>query len=43
VDLAAVHFAWAGSTDHAHSVWRDPERDFGLDALARHRAAHHPG
>ena len=29
--------------NHAHSVWRDPERDFGLDVLARHRAAHHPG
>jgi hypothetical protein len=29
--------------NHAHSVWRDPERDFGLDALARHRAAHHTG
>jgi hypothetical protein len=70
VDLDAVHFAWAGSTEpgqphyyrlqgprflaewdntqrganHAHSVWRDPENDFGLDALARHRSAHHhPG
>lgn len=69
VDLAAVHFAWAGPTEpgrphyyrlqgprllvewdntqrganHAHSVWRDPERDFGLDVLARHRAAHHAG
>jgi hypothetical protein len=29
--------------NHAHSVWRDPERDFGLDALARHRAVHHTG
>jgi hypothetical protein len=27
--------------NHAHSVWRDPEGDFGLDALAAHRAAHH--
>jgi len=27
--------------NHAHSVWRDPERDFGLDVLARHRAVHH--
>jgi hypothetical protein len=27
--------------NHAHSVWRDPEFDFGLDALARHRAVHH--
>lgn len=29
--------------NHAHSVWRDPEADFGLDALARHRKAHHTG
>ena len=28
--------------NHAHSVWRDPDGDFGLDALAQHRAAHHP-
>ncbi|MDP9427349.1 MAG: DUF3500 domain-containing protein [Actinomycetota bacterium] len=27
--------------NHAHSVWRDPAADFGLDVLARHRAAHH--
>jgi len=27
--------------NHAHSVWRDPEGDFGADALAAHRAAHH--
>jgi hypothetical protein len=27
--------------NHAHSVWRDPEADFGLNVLARHRAAHH--
>ncbi len=26
--------------NHAHSVWRDPEADFGLDVLARHRARH---
>lgn len=25
--------------NHAHSVWRDPGADFGLDVLARHRAA----
>lgn len=24
--------------NHAHSVWRDPEADFGLDVLAQHRA-----
>jgi Protein of unknown function (DUF3500) len=29
------------SANHAHSVWRDPTADFGLDVLARHRAAHH--
>jgi hypothetical protein len=27
--------------NHAHSVWRDPEADFGLDVLARHLSAHH--
>ncbi|NHA66832.1 DUF3500 domain-containing protein [Phycicoccus flavus] len=27
--------------NHAHSVWRDPDRDFGLDVLARHHARHH--
>lgn len=29
--------------NHAHSVWRDPEADFGLDVLAQHRDAHHAG
>jgi Protein of unknown function (DUF3500) len=29
------------NANHAHSVWRDPTSDFGLDLLARHRAAHH--
>jgi hypothetical protein len=29
------------SANHAHSVWRDPDSDFGLDVLARHRAASH--
>jgi hypothetical protein len=27
--------------NHAHSVWRDPSRDFGLDVLRAHRARHH--
>ena len=27
--------------NHAHSVWRNPAADFGLDVLARHRALHH--
>ncbi|MEQ3550149.1 DUF3500 domain-containing protein [Pseudonocardia nematodicida] len=27
--------------NHAHSVWRDPSRDFGLDLLGAHRRAHH--
>ena len=27
--------------NHAHSVWRDPVADFGLDVLARHRATAH--
>ena len=25
--------------DHAHSVWRDPENDFGLDLLDDHHRA----
>lgn len=29
------------NANHAHSVWRDPASDFGLDVLAGHRAAHH--
>lgn len=27
--------------NHGHSVWRDLENDFGLDALAEHRRQHH--
>ena len=27
--------------NHAHSVWRDPSCDFGLDVLAAHRSRHH--
>jgi hypothetical protein len=27
--------------NHAHSVWRDPEADFGYDALGTHLARHH--
>jgi hypothetical protein len=27
--------------NHAHSVWRDPENDFGLDVLGAHRRQHH--
>ena len=27
--------------NHAHSVWREPGSDFGIDVLAAHRAAHH--
>jgi len=27
--------------NHAHSVWRDPEADFGYDALGAHLTAHH--
>ncbi|HST67402.1 MAG TPA: DUF3500 domain-containing protein [Mycobacteriales bacterium] len=27
--------------NHAHSVWRDPGADFGLDVLAAHRAVQH--
>jgi hypothetical protein len=27
--------------NHIHSVWRDPSRDFAIDPLAAHYAAHH--
>jgi hypothetical protein len=27
--------------NHAHSVWRDPENDFGLDVLRAHRLRSH--
>ena len=27
--------------NHAHSVWRDPSRDFGLDVLTQHHRLHH--
>jgi hypothetical protein len=27
--------------NHVHTVWRDPDGDFGDDVLARHLAAHH--
>ena len=30
-----------GDANHAHSVWRDPDGDFGTDLLARHLAEHH--
>jgi hypothetical protein len=26
-----------GGANHAHSVWRDPDGDFGTDLLASHR------
>ncbi|MCO8270344.1 DUF3500 domain-containing protein [Actinoplanes sp. TRM 88003] len=29
------------NANHAHSVWRDPSNDFGLDVLGAHRRAHH--
>jgi hypothetical protein len=29
------------NANHAHSVWRDPENDFGLDVLGAHRRRHH--
>jgi hypothetical protein len=29
------------AVNHAHSVWRDPEGDFGLDVLAAHLGRHH--
>ncbi|MGH3438837.1 MAG: DUF3500 domain-containing protein [Sciscionella sp.] len=31
------------AVNHVHTVWRDPERDFGLDPLAAHYAEYHRG
>lgn len=31
----------SGTVDHAHTVWRDPTRDFGVDPLAEHRRDNH--
>jgi hypothetical protein len=31
------------AVNHAHSVWRDPESDFGHDVLADHHGAFHTG
>lgn len=31
----------ARGANHAHSVWRDPEADFGRDVLAAHLSTHH--
>ncbi len=28
------------NANHAHSVWRRPESDFGYDVLAAHRSNH---
>ena len=30
------------NANHVHTVWRDPDGDFGGDPLAEHRAAMHP-
>lgn len=30
------------AVSHVHTVWRDPQRDFGLDVLAAHYKNHHP-
>jgi hypothetical protein len=41
---AALGVEWTDihrGVNHAHAVWRDPETDFGGDALAAHHAAHH--
>ena len=32
---------WRRHANHAHSVWRDPEADFGYDVLGAHLAEHH--
>ncbi len=31
----------SGSPDHVHTVWRDPQHDFGVNALQEHLKSHH--
>jgi hypothetical protein len=40
-DLLVEYDNTQRGANHAHSVWRDPRSDFGLDLLARHRASRH--
>jgi hypothetical protein len=40
-DLLAEYDNTQRSVNHAHTVWRDPQHDLGLDALAEHYARHH--
>lgn len=39
--LLAEYDNTQSGANHAHSVWRDPEGDFGLDPLTHHRTTHH--
>lgn len=39
--LLAEYDNTQSAVNHIHTVWRDPQRDFGLDVLAAHYADHH--
>ena len=41
IQLDAVEDTPGTGANHLHSLWRDPERDFGADLLARHYAEAH--
>ena len=39
-DLLVEYDNTQRDANHAHSVWRRPDSDFGFDALAAHRSNH---
>lgn len=40
-DFLIEYDNYQNEANHVHAVWRDPQNDFGCDALARHYAACH--
>lgn len=43
IQLEGVEDTPGDGANHLHALWRDPERDFGLDLLTRHHAEEHAG
>lgn len=41
IQMDAIENARGDGANHLHALWRDPERDFGADLLARHYAEEH--
>ena len=41
IQLDAIEDRPGSGANHLHGLWRDPERDFGADLLARHYAEEH--